>query len=111
MAGRSYDRVVVFLRATTVRTGPLKEATETWAPLTRVYASRTGVSDGERDRAAQVGAFRTDRFETWWTPKLADLSPEDRLECEGVTFDITGVKELGYRQRIEVTAKARADAA
>lgn len=110
MPARAYDRQVTFLRATKTRGPKLNAVTETWdgPPLARVYASRTPVSDGERDRAAQVSAHRTDRFETWWVVQLQDLSPADRLTCEGRTYDITGVKELGFKDRLEITAKARA---
>lgn len=115
MTGRAYDRVVVFLRATTAR-GRMNAVEETWTEFARAFAKRTPVSDGERDRAeasdarAQVGAHRTDRFETWWTDALADLGPKDRLQCEGKTFDITAVKEKGgYHDRLEITAAARAD--
>ena len=108
MSARKYDREVVFLQATTER-GPLNAPVETWAPITRAFASRTPVSDGERDRAAQVGAFRTDRFETWWTPGLSGLAPKDRIRCDGRTYDILSVRELGFQERLEISAKARAD--
>lgn len=107
MSGRKYDRVVTFLEKVTVR-GALNAPVDSWSAVGRAYASRTPVSDGERDRAAQRGAFRTDRFETWWTPGLAGITPEHRLQCDGRTYDIESVRELGFQDRLEISAKARA---
>lgn len=77
---------------------------------TPISAKKTDVSDGERVRAMQVQAAITARFVVRWSPFTVDLTPKDRLVCEGVEYDITGIKELGDRRSfLEITAAARAD--
>lgn len=77
---------------------------------TPISAKKTDVSDGERVRAMQVQATITARFVVRWSPFTVDLTPKDRLVCEGVEYDITGIKELGDRRSfLEITAAARAD--
>jgi hypothetical protein len=40
---------------------------------------------------------------------VADLSPKDRLTFDGRVFNIIGVKEIGRREGLEISASARAD--
>ncbi|MBW8814033.1 MAG: phage head closure protein [Caulobacterales bacterium] len=80
-----------------------------WADLASVKAKHTPVSDGERIRAQQNGASITDRFLIRWSKRLADLGARDQLVFEGRTYGITGVKPVGRRVAVEITAIARAD--
>jgi hypothetical protein len=75
-----------------------------------VWASHTPALDGERMRAAQTGASLTDRFLVKWRPEIFDLSPRDQLEFDDVRYQITHVKPVGVRDRIEITAVAHAEA-
>ncbi|MFN4176426.1 head-tail adaptor protein [Phenylobacterium sp.] len=110
MSAAGFDRLLIVHRATETRDA-MNDEVETWAELTRVMARRLPVSDGERIRAQQAGAFVTDRFQVWWLPVLRAVSPKGyQLECEGRRYDITGVNELGFREKLEFTANARADA-
>ena len=70
---------------------------ETWQPFATVWASKLDVSDGERVAAAEVSAQITTRFQILWSRSVADVSPRDRCECQGLTYDIVAVKELGRR--------------
>ena len=73
-------------------------------------AAKKDVSDGERWRAGEVQAHITTRFTVRWYAFTADLTPRDRLTCEGRSYDISGIKEVGGRRRwLEITAAARAD--
>lgn len=75
-----------------------------------VWAKKTDISDGERWRADEVQAQITTRFKVRWSTFSAALTPKDRLVCEGVEYDITGIKEVGARREgLEITASARAD--
>lgn len=75
-----------------------------------VWASKTDISDGERIRAAQVQATVTTRFSVRWSPFTAGITAKDRLTCDGIEYDITGVKETGPRQTfLEITAAVRTD--
>jgi SPP1 family predicted phage head-tail adaptor len=75
-----------------------------------VWASKTDMSDGERIRAAQVQSTVTTRFGVRWSPFTAGITAKDRLTCDGIEYDITGVKETGARQTfLEITAAVRTD--
>ncbi len=107
MAG-SLDRRVQFRRSSLTDNGLAK--TEVFANHgSPVWAAKRDVSDAERLRAAEVQAHLTARFIVRWSPFTAGLTPKDRLVCEGVEFDITGIKEMGTRNDLEISAAARVD--
>lgn len=87
----------------------LGEDVETWNQLAQPYASKVDIRDGERIAAAEVSAAITTRFGVLWSPQYSDLNPSDRLICDGRTYDIWGVKEIGFREGFEITAAARAE--
>lgn len=102
------DRRIRFERAQSTETGI--EAEEIWSPVGgAVWAQKTDVSDGERWRAGEVAAHVTARFVV--RASLArGITPADRLVCDGVVYDIVGIKEgPGRRERLEITAAARTD--
>ena len=103
------DRRVQFRRA--ILTDDGFGMVETWADHgTPRWAKKTDVSDGERWRAGQVQANITTRFTVRWSTFARDITAADRLVCEGLTYDITGIKEVGSRRTfVEITAAARAD--
>jgi len=75
-----------------------------------IWASKADVSDAERWRAGEVAASITTRFVVRWSAFSRDLTPKDRLVCEGLEYNITGIKEgKGRRQWLEITAAARTD--
>lgn len=83
---------------------------ETWdSHGTPVWAAKRDVSDRERMAAQEVSATITTRFQVRWSSFTAGITPKDRLTCEGVEYDITGIKEIGRRDALEITASARAD--
>ena len=107
-AAGDLDRRVQFRRASLVDKGLTK--TEVFADLGGpVWASKVDVSDGERMRAAEVQANITARFRVRWCNFAAGITAKDRLFCEGVEYDISGIKEIGRREYREITAAARAD--
>lgn len=108
LAGR-LDRRVEILRAQ-VTTGDLNEDVEAWTTIATVWASKEDVSDGEKVRAQAVGASLTTRFQMRWSTFVASVTPEDRLRCEDVDYDITGLKEIGRHEGREITAVSRQDA-
>jgi SPP1 family predicted phage head-tail adaptor len=109
MNAGSLDRRVQFRRATLADDG-LAQA-ETWEDHGyAVWAMKTEISDGERWRAGEVAAHVTARFLVRWSSFTADLTPKDRLVCEGREYNIAGIKEgTGRRQWLELTCAARAD--
>lgn len=106
--GGALDRRIQFQRATLSDDGLSR--VETWANFgDPVPASRNDISDGERWRAGEVQAHVSTRFVVRFSAFTASISPKDRLICEGETFDISGIKQVGRRNRLEITAAARAD--
>lgn len=103
----SLDRTVTFERATFTRNGRNEKIAAGWEPILTVRASRTPVSDGERNTGAQVERLVTDRFVTHWSAALAALDLTQQLTCEGVAYDLVGRKELGRRAGLEWSAKAK----
>lgn len=107
-AGR-FDRRVVLKRATSSMNG-FNEPELTWNTLATVWASVVPVSDAERMRAGETLAAKQSRFTIRYSSTVADLDPKDRLTFDGRDYDLNGVKELGRREYLEITATARAEA-
>lgn len=106
-AGR-LDRRVQFRRATMAHDG--LASVETWANYgSAQWAEKTDISDGEKWRAGSVGASVTTRFRVRWSTVMSELTPKDRLVCDGRDYDIVGIKEIGRRNSLEITAAARID--
>jgi SPP1 family predicted phage head-tail adaptor len=107
--GGALDRLVQFRRLS-LSQGPFGQV-EAWADHGLPHpAAKRDVSDAERQRAGEVQAHVTTRFQVRWSPVTAGITPKDRLVCEGRTYDITGIKEMdGRRQWLELTCAARVD--
>lgn len=108
MQAGQMDRRLTIQRATYATNG-FNEPVPTWTTLATVWARRINVSDAERQRSAETAAEITARFQVRYQAALASLNPKDRVICEGDTFDIWGVKEIGRREGLEISATARAD--
>jgi SPP1 family predicted phage head-tail adaptor len=106
MDSGALDRSLI-LRKRTVANNTLGEPVETFTDLATVRASKTDISDAEKVRAQQVGAEITTRFQIRWSVNWSDLNPKDRVTCDGREYEIVGVKEIGRRVGLEITACAR----
>jgi SPP1 family predicted phage head-tail adaptor len=102
------DRRVTIKRATTTANS-FGEGVKTWATLATVWASQSPVSDAERVQSGQITADAQMRFRIRYSRAVADVNPKDRLEIGGKVFEIWGVKEIGRREGLEISATARAD--
>lgn len=103
------DRRITIERFTTTRDA-FNNPIETWAPLvTRTPAAKLDIRDSERWTAQEVGAEITTRFQIRYSSVVADVNPKDRVLYDGKTYGIVGVKEIGRRDGLEITAAARAD--
>lgn len=108
MEAGKLDRRITILRA--VNTGnAFNEPVASWEPLATVWASKEDIRDGERIRAQTISADITTRFQIRHSTVVADVNAKDRVLCEGKTYDIFSVKEIGQRVGFEITATARAD--
>ncbi len=82
---------------------------EGWAPLIKIWSSAAPVRDSERWQAGELAAHITMRFVLPWNALTSTIDPRDRIVFDGVIFDIAGVKEIGRREGVEISAAARAD--
>lgn len=82
--------------------GPFADE-EVWADLRTVWGGLRYKKADEEFAANQTYARRVVTFTLRWT---SDLSELDRLFCEGVTYDVKGITEIGFRDGIEVKAEA-----
>ena len=83
--------------------------TEAWADLGVTWSSRKDVSDGEKIAAGGVMATLAARFVVPSSTLTRGLTAKDALIEGGKTFQVMGIKELGRRDFLEITAEARAD--
>lgn len=107
MSAGALDRRITISRETVINTG--LGPTRTWAVLTTLWASRNDVSDGEKATAGTIQSTVVARFIVRSSSTSRSILPKDRLAEGGLTFEITGIKELGRRDRLEITAQARLD--
>lgn len=106
-AGRLDRRIVLKTRKS--GTNALGEPVDEWRTVATVWASVVPVSDGERWRAGETLASRLSRFTVRYSEATAALDPRDQIEYDGRTWDIQGIKEIGRREMLEITAAARAE--
>jgi len=103
------DRYIDIERAT-LSNDDFNAPTQAWGLLKRVPARVMSISDGERFRAGETFSSISTRFQISYTVAVANLDTRDRVTYEGRTYDIVGVKEIGRREGLEITASARAEA-
>lgn len=106
-AGR-LDRRITLRRATS-STNAFNEPVYVWADLATVAAKVEPVSDGEQWRAGETLASKLTRFTIRYSTTVASVDPRDRIQYAGREYDIQGIKEVGRRQFLEITAAARAE--
>lgn len=102
------DRKITIQRATYAR-NDFGEQVPTWATLATVRCEAKPVSDSERVKSREVSAEISMRFTIRWNSTVSTVNPKDQIVFEGDTFDIVGVKFIGFREGLEVSALARAD--
>ena len=107
MSSGALDRRITFERETPTNTGT--GVTRDWSELITVWASRKDISDAERAASGQVQGSIISRFVVRWSPSTAGLKPKDRLIEGGLIFEVRGIKEIGRRDRLEITAEAGLD--
>lgn len=109
MQAGARNKRIALLRAA-VSTDDYGGRETSWATLATVWAEHMPASDGERIRAAQLGATLTDRFRILKAPAWADLNPKDQVDYAGRRYAIEAVKPIENDVGLEITATARADA-
>ncbi|MEM9786789.1 MAG: phage head closure protein [Pseudomonadota bacterium] len=85
-------------------------AVDSFASVGTLRARKRDLSDAERYRADEIASAVMTRFQVRDSALAASITPKDRIECEGRTFNVTGVKAVGDGSRfIEITCTARTD--
>ncbi|MFC4216446.1 phage head closure protein [Pseudophaeobacter arcticus] len=102
--GLRLDRKVTFLTAVVEENDAGEMVATEWQEGRKAWASYTPVSDGERLQAAAVQQKADARFVVRWHPGLAGVDGENRLRFDGTDWHITGIKEIGRRRGLEITA-------
>lgn len=110
MRAGALDRRISILRSTPVDDGMQTTAGEFAAAFSRA-ASVEWVRDGEKFAAGETQASVAVRFQVRWDSDTATIDVRDRVAFEGRTFEVVGVKEIGRREGLEISASARAEAA
>jgi len=95
------NRRVVIERYTVIP-GPLNDEW-VWSDIRTVWAAMKYDSVDEEFASNQNYARRVVTFTMRFT---SDLTAVDRLRCNGVEYDIKGIREIGFREAIEVKAEA-----
>jgi len=87
------------------------EKTLVWLPFFTTWAERTPLSGTELYQAQQLAAKVDTRFRILWGSAPSEVTPTStyRLVCEGRTYDITHVSEVGRRGGLELLATARTE--
>lgn len=99
--------LITFRRKTEVNTG--LGVTAAWADLGRAWAHRADVGVAEGVAAGAIEARTGVRFVMRKTIVTLDLRPTDVLIDRGVTFQVTGIREMQRRDMLEITAEAQVD--
>ena len=92
------------------QTNGFGETIETWLDMGAVWASRWDVSDSEQMKAAELGGAVTTRFKVRYSSLTETIGARDRLRSEGRVYEVTGVKQIGRREIIEITTVVRTEA-
>lgn len=98
-----FDRQVVIERVTSQGNAIGGKGTPTWTPQKTVWAKVVQVGASERFQAEGVLSEKTGTFTMYFD---SDVLVTDRLDYAGQKWRITGVKEIGYKEALELTAEA-----
>lgn len=105
MDAGALDRRLDVLRAAMVDDG-FTNAPGLPTVIGTVWAAKRDISDGERFKDGAVNAAITTRFQVRYSPFAASIRTSDTLQCEGRAYGIAGIKEIGRREGLEITARA-----
>ncbi|MDK3017622.1 head-tail adaptor protein [Pseudodonghicola flavimaris] len=104
MGLEAYNRRISILAADETENDAGEMVPGAWLPMMTVWASYQPVSDGEKLRAAAVEQRTDARFRMAWLPGRAQINGRHRLRFDGHDWQISGVKEIGFREELELTA-------
>jgi len=92
----------IIIESLSVARGSFNEVAETWSTYATCWAKKEDIGGRERFQAARELAVREARFYVWWRSGLTEGTY--RINEGGTIWDITGIREIGWREEIEITA-------
>jgi SPP1 family predicted phage head-tail adaptor len=95
------NRLITIQERTTVNTDG--DANSTWTTLCRVWANERPMRMDERYATEAKHSIRVSNFRVYFRD---DISPEMQISYAGLTWRITGLAEVGYREELDITAEA-----
>jgi len=102
MRAGKLDRRLTITRRVQAGTDGLNQPVFEWQAVRTVWAAKIHKSEDEQFAAAQRYATRTVTFRTRY---FADVVETDRLQCEGQTYNVTGIREIGRRAGLDIAAE------
>lgn len=78
------------------------DVTVQWVPVATVWSSRRQLSGREVEFAAATRSAEELRFRLRYRP---DVATTWRVECEGVTYEVVRVEEIGRRRWLDLYAR------
>lgn len=108
ITAQDLDRRITVQRASTIA-NEFNEPVETWADVATLWARRRDSSDVVKTEvlgAEQVGSYLLAHFTIRSSALAKTITPTDRIEHDGATWNIKGTKEAaeGRNRFIEITA-------
>lgn len=98
------DRRLTILRRTQTGVTPIGEPIFTEGELRTVWAAKVHRRETEAFDTSTAQRFAA-RVVVFRTHHMPDLVETDRLLCEGATYGIVGLREIGRRDGLEITAE------
>jgi len=92
----------ITLQSRTVTQSDSGEEVVTWVDLATVWAQKVENRGAERFVAQQLVGKAVKTFRFRWSDAVEDVTVKDQLVHDGRSFDILDVREIGYREGIEV---------
>ena len=109
MRAGKLDRRLTIERLVEGALNAFNEPAETWSPIAQIWASRKDILDVEKTSAGLDMSALSARFVVRSTPDTMQINTDDRIVGEGGNWNISGIKELGRSDWIEITAMRRSD--
>lgn len=104
VAAGTLDRRLIIRKAIFARDAATNEQKPTWQTLRQVWGMKIAKSEDETIEAGALGANRVVLFRVRY---MGDVNELDRVCCEGLEYDIRGIREVGRREGLELTCEAR----
>lgn len=98
--GRLDKRITI--QARTVTPGRMGTGSEAWADSFTCWANVAELAAKERNAAPKVMAVRSATFMIRWRDDVAESS---RIVYDGANWNITGIRQIGRKESLEIAAE------